>query len=186
MQQAWASALLVIRSCTGRSCRTVTSSHGRGWPHASGLTTADHNATPATSDGAESSGCLEGSWTNTTERDTPKRCTDYHREITNSRRTNMKPTSNTTEPKLQLYSRAELMRIAANVEEYRRNLREEYAWTDHEGHIHVEERMLRSVHNEALHAMAKDLYLHGARKQKTKAGFTLKVIGETICKEDPR
>lgn len=186
MLQAWASALHVIRSCTGRSCRTATLSHERGWPHALGLTIADHSAMPATSGAAVSSGCLEGSWMNTTERDTPRRCTDYHREPTNSLKKNMKHTSTTTKPKLQPYSPDELRIIAGQIEEYRRSLREEYAWEDHEGHVHVEERMLRGVHNEALHAMAKDLYLHGARKQEGKAGFTLQVIGETICQEDPR
>lgn len=98
----------------------------------------------------------------------------------------MKPTSNTTKPTLHAYSQEELLTIAANVEAYRRNLREEYAWTDHEGHVHVEERMLRQVHNEWLHQIAKDLYIHGARKQNTKARLALEVIGETICKEDPR
>lgn len=98
----------------------------------------------------------------------------------------MRLTSNTIKPKLQPYSPDELRIIAGRIEEYRRNLREEYAWADHEGHVHVEERMLRGVHNEALHAMAKDLYLHGARKQEGKAGLTLQVIGETICQEDPR
>ncbi len=76
--------------------------------------------------------------------------------------------------------------IAGQIEEYRRSLREEYAWEDHEGKVHVEERMLRFVHNEHLHQIAKDLYLHGARKQEGKTRLALQVIGETICKEDPR
>ena len=98
----------------------------------------------------------------------------------------MRPTLTTTKPKLQPYSQDELRIIAGQIEEYRRSLREEYAWTDHEGHVHVEERMLRGVHNETLHAMAKDLYLHGARKQEQKTELTLQVIGTTICQEDPR
>lgn len=122
----------------------------------------------------------------TTARDMPSRCTDYHKEPINLRKNNMRPTSNTTKPKLQPYSPDELRIIAGQIEEYRKSLREEYAWEDHEGKVHVEERMLRGVHNEALHAMAKDLYLHGARKQKTKARPTLTVLGQTICQEDPR
>jgi hypothetical protein len=186
MLQAWESVLHVIRSCIGQSFKTVTSFHEQGWPHASGLTTVDLNAMPVTSDAAVSNGYLAGSLTNTTELVTPKRCTAYPNDPINSLKNNMKPTSNITKPKLQRYSQRELREIAANIEEYRRNLKEEYAWEDFEGHIHVEERMLRGVHNEHLHAMAKQLYMNGARKQKGKAGLTLQVIGQTICQEDPR
>jgi len=122
----------------------------------------------------------------TTARDMPSRCTDYHKELINLLQNNMRPTSTTMKPKLQPYSPDELRIIAGQIEEYRRSLREEYAWEDHEGKVHVEERMLRGVHNEALHAIAKDLYLHGARQQKGKTRLALQVIGETICKEDPR
>jgi hypothetical protein len=95
-------------------------------------------------------------------------------------------TSNTTPAKLQPYSQKELKEIAGNIEAYRRTLREEYAWEDHEGKIHVADRMLPMLHNEQLHIMAKELYQHGARKQERKASTTLKVIGQTICQEDPR
>ena len=151
-----------------------------------GLIIVVHNAMPVTSDAAVSNGYLAGSLTNTTELVTPKRCTAYPNDPINLPKNNMKPTSNTTKLKLQRYSQRELREIAANIEEYRRNLKEEYAWEDFEGHIHVEERMLRGVHNEHLHAMAKQLYMNGARKQKGKAGLTLQVIGQTICQEDPR
>ena len=93
---------------------------------------------------------------------------------------------NTMKPQLQPYSQDELRQIAASIEEYRRNLQEEYAWTDHEGKVHVESRMLRLVPNEQLHQMAKELYINGARKQDPKAELTLKTVGQTICKEDPR
>lgn len=95
-------------------------------------------------------------------------------------------TLNTTQPKLQPYSQKELREIAGNIEAYRRTLQEEYAWVDHEGYTHIETRMLRGVHNEQLHQIAKDLYNRGARKQKGKAGLTLQVIGQTICQQDPR
>lgn len=94
--------------------------------------------------------------------------------------------SNTTKPQLQRYSQDELRQIAASIEVYRRNLHEEYAWTDHEGEVHVEKRLLPCSANERLHVMAKELYIHGARKQDPKAELTLQKIGETICKEDPR
>ena len=94
--------------------------------------------------------------------------------------------SNTTKPQLQAYSQEELRQIAASIEEYRRNLQEEYAWTDHEGKVHVEPRLMQCSANEQLHVMAKELYIHGARKQNPKAELTLKKVGETICKEDPR
>lgn len=98
----------------------------------------------------------------------------------------MKSTSTTTRLTAQPYSQDELRIIAGQIEEYRRSWREEYAWEDHEGKIHVGERMLPMIHNEELHIMAKELYQHGARKQKGKASTTLKVIGQTICKENPR
>ena len=98
----------------------------------------------------------------------------------------MKSTSTTTKLTAQPYSQEELRIIAGQIEEYRRSFREEYAWEDHEGKIHVAERMLPMVHNEQLHIMAKELYQHGARKQEGKASTTLKVIGQTICQEDPR
>lgn len=123
---------------------------------------------------------------NTTARDMPRKCTDFHNDHINSPKNNMKPTSNTTKLMSHAYSQEELIAIAANVEAYRRNLREEYAWTDHHGNVHVEERMLRNTNNEWLHQIAKDLYIHGARKQNTKKLVALEVIGETICQEDPR
>lgn len=98
----------------------------------------------------------------------------------------MKSTSTITRLTAQPYSQDELRIIAGQIEEYRRNLREEYAWEDHEGKIHVAERMLPMLHNEQLHIMAKEIYQHGARKQEGKASTTLKVIGQTICQEDPR
>ena len=122
----------------------------------------------------------------TTAKAMTSRSTAYHKEPINLPKNNMRPTSNIMKPKLQPYSPDELKIIAGQIEEYRRSLREEYAWEDHEGKVHVEERMLRGVHNEALHAMAKDLYQHGARKQKGKTRLTLQVIGQTICQEDPR
>ena len=94
--------------------------------------------------------------------------------------------SNTTKLQLQAYSREELRQIAASIEVYRRNLHEEYAWTDHEGKVHVESRLLQWSANERLHVMAKELYIHGARKQNPKAELTLQTVGQTICKEDPR
>lgn len=94
--------------------------------------------------------------------------------------------SNTTKPQLQPYSQDELKQIAASIEEYRRNLQEEYAWTDHEGKVHVESRMMPGSRNEQLHVMAKELYINGARKQDPKAKLTLQTVGQTICKEDPR
>lgn len=116
----------------------------------------------------------------------PKECTDCHREHTNSQKNNMKSTSNTTKLTARPYSQSELQEIAKNVEEYRRSWKEEYAWADFEGQIHVEERMLRGKTNEWLHHIAKDLYLHGARKQNTKRSVALEVIGETICQEETR
>lgn len=92
----------------------------------------------------------------------------------------MKSTSNTTKLTARPYSQSELLEIAKNVEEYRRSLKEEYAWADFEGQIHVEERMLRGTRNEWLHHIAKDLYMNGARKQNTKKCVALQVIGETI------
>ncbi len=94
--------------------------------------------------------------------------------------------SNTTKPQLQAYSQEELRQIAASIEEYRRSYQEEYAWTDHEGKVHVEQRMTTLTRNEQLHVMAKELYIYGARKQDPKAELTLKKVGETVCKEDPR
>lgn len=81
----------------------------------------------------------------------------------------------------QPYSRRELQQIAASVESYRTTYREEYAWEDAEGKIHVAERMLPWSQNERLHVIAKDLYVYGARQKKPKTGFVLKVIGQTIC-----
>ena len=98
----------------------------------------------------------------------------------------MKSTLTITKLTAQPYSQEELRIIAGQIEEYRRSFREEYAWEDHEGKIHVAERMLPMLHNEQLHIMAKELYQHGARKQKGKASTTLKVIGQTICQQDPR
>jgi hypothetical protein len=98
----------------------------------------------------------------------------------------MRSTSTTTKLTARPYSREELHTIAAQIEEYRRSFREEYAWEDHEGRIHVADRMLPPVHNEQLHIMAKEIFQYGSSKQKGKASTTLQVIGQTICKEDPR
>ena len=87
-----------------------------------------------------------------------------------------------TATELQPYSPSELREIAGSVETYRTAYREEYAWTDHEGNVHVEERLLTTLNNERLHVIAKDLYVHGARPKNRKKGFALQVIGETVCK----
>jgi len=94
--------------------------------------------------------------------------------------------SNITATELQPYSPKELREIAGSVETYRTGYREEYAWTDHEGNVHVEERLLTTLNNERLHVIAKDLYVHGAREKDRKKGFALQVVGQTVCKAETR
>lgn len=87
---------------------------------------------------------------------------------------------------LQPYSPKELREIAGSIETYRTGFREEYAWTDLEGNVHVEERMLTTSRNEQLHVIAKDLYVHGARKKDRKKGLALQIVGQTFCQTETR
>ena len=80
--------------------------------------------------------------------------------------------------KLRPYSQSELRQIAASIEQYRRTSQEEYTWTDADGKLHAESRMIYSGSkaNEWLHVIAKDLYVQAARPRRQ---GELKVIGTT-------
>jgi len=92
--------------------------------------------------------------------------------------TNSKNGSSITKQKSPAYSQRELRQIAALIEEYRKTSQEEYTWTDAEGKLHAESRMIHSGSkaNEWLHVIAKDLYIQAARPRRQ--GY-LKVIGTT-------
>ena len=92
--------------------------------------------------------------------------------------TNSKNGLNTMKPKLQPYSQRELRQIAASIEQYRKTSQEEYTWTDADGKLHAESRMIYSGSkaNEWLHVIAKDLYVQAARPRRK---GELKVIGTT-------
>lgn len=172
--------LRAAKSNIGKNYKTGTSSHEPALRRGGGQTTVALNATPATSDGVENSGCLVRSSTNSTALDMPKKCTDSHNVNTNLQKLNMKHTSNTTRATLQPYSPAELKEIAENVAEFQRKRVKEYSFTDADGEVQISHSAMWSLDRQRLFLITKNLYELGAHQPKESSRFTLKTIGQTL------
>ena len=94
---------------------------------------------------------------------------------------NTKSGLTTTKATLQPYSPAELREISDNIQQYLRESLREYTYTDEHNQPQVAYGSLTHTCRQRLYLMQKDLLRHGTHNQEAAAGFTYKVIGETIC-----